>query len=92
MKNYYAVVRRPSYAKPIHINMASENDRTAVDDMYYHAGASKAEDITEYMLYEVLSPNRYRPVASKPAEGPPDREEDKSKFTERAYKSYRDVA
>lgn len=94
MRKYYAVVRRPNYAKPIAINIISENDRRAIDDMYYFSGATKAEDISEYMLYEVVGPNRYRPVSSKPAESPPSQCEDESKytFTEKVYQSYKDAA
>ena len=94
MKKYYAVVRRPNYTKPITINILSDNDSDAIDDMYYFSGATKADDISEYVLYEVISPDRYRPVASKPAESPPSRCEDVDKhtFTEKVYRSYKDAA
>lgn len=92
MKNYYAVVRRPNYTKPISINIASENDGKAIDDMYYFAGATKAEDISEYILYEVVGPNRYRTVSYKHAESPPYQCAGKYTFTEKVYQSYRGAA
>ena len=97
-RSYYAVVKRPSYAKPIQIWLEAYTISAAIDTMYFQCGAEKPEDVTEYELYEVVGKDRYRPVAGKPASGSnlpvplAAATVEEVVFTEKVYKSYRDAA
>ena len=92
MRKFYAVVMRPSYTKPIKVNMEAKDVQTALDDMYFYVGATKPSDITEYELFEVIGYNQYVPVSRKYKSKEVPTEvvvAPSSGFTEQAYKSDR---
>lgn len=97
MKKYFAVYRRTNETRPGKINLEAADWRQALDDLYFYLNTT-ALGLEEYELFEIVDVNKYKPVACKikPTEKPSAKEltvdvETKT-FSERLYKSYRDVA
>lgn len=94
---YMAVVKKINYTRPVKIRFQATDNSTALDTMHTMVGATKAEEIVEYELYQEIGVDRYISVAFKPLSYTLyDVEETKKSsvrtFTEKAYTSYKQAA